>query len=265
MKNTKININERIGTTNINKQGCIMKVVEYYTSDNIIVEFQDEFKTRVPSTWRYFSIGCIRDPYFPTVCGVGITGNKYPTKINGENVKEYQTWRDMLRRCYDEKTRNKQQTYKDCTVCKEWLYFPNFYDWIHSQENFEKWYNTNEKWTIDKDIIHKGNKVYAPENCCLVHNDINVLFTKDNKKRGMLPIGVTRNSRNHNNYIARCGDRHNKNIFICSCDNPQDAFSAYKNKKEEIIKQIAQEEYEKGNITQRCYEAMMNYQVEITD
>jgi hypothetical protein len=261
----KININERIGVENYNNQGCLMKVVEYYASNNIIVEFQDKFKTRVSSTWRYFSTGSIRNPYFPTVCGVGITGNKYPAKTSGKNEKEYQTWRDMLRRCYDEKTQNKQPTYKNCTVCDQWLYYPNFYDWIHSQENFDKWYNTSEKWTIDKDIIHKGNRIYSPDNCCLVHNDINVLFTKDNQSRGDLPIGVTKNPKNDGEYVVRCSDGNNHNIFLGHFKDPKDGFIAYKNKKEEIIKRIASEEFSKGNITKRCYDAMMTYEIEISD
>ena len=40
---------------------------------------------------------------------------------------------------------------------------------------------------------------------------------------------------------------------------------AIKEYKEYIIKQVAQEEYAKGNITKQCYEAMMNYEVEIAD
>ena len=35
--------------------------------------------------------------------------------------------------------------------------------------------------------------------------------------------------------------------------------------KENLIKQVAKEEYSKGNITKQCYEAMMKYEVEITD
>ena len=43
------------------------------------------------------------------------------------------------------------------------------------------------------------------------------------------------------------------------------AFLAYKKAKESYIKQVAKEEYDKGNITKTCYEAMINYEVEITD
>ena len=34
---------------------------------------------------------------------------------------------------------------------------------------------------------------------------------------------------------------------------------------EEYIKNVAQEEYSKGNIIEKCYNSMINYEVEITD
>ena len=45
----------------------------------------------------------------------------------------------------------------------------------------------------------------------------------------------------------------------------EEAFNIYKEYKENIIKQVAQEEYSLGNITKKCYDAMMSYEVEITD
>jgi hypothetical protein len=78
-----------------------------------------------------------------------------------------------------------------------------------------------------------------------------------------LPIGVTKRN---NRFFAQCsnfsGEGHEGlGYHIDSID----AFMTYKNRKEEIIKQVAQEEYEKGNITKNCYEAMMRYEVEIDD
>ena len=46
---------------------------------------------------------------------------------------------------------------------------------------------------------------------------------------------------------------------------PEKAFEVYKAYKENIIKQVAEIEYKNGNITKDTYEAMMNYEVEITD
>ena len=48
-------------------------------------------------------------------------------------------------------------------------------------------------------------------------------------------------------------------------DTSEEAFYAYKEAKESYIKQVAQEEYSLGNITKKCYDAMMSYEVEITD
>lgn len=44
-----------------------------------------------------------------------------------------------------------------------------------------------------------------------------------------------------------------------------EAFEAYKIYKELIIKQVAKEEFDIGNITKKCYDAMIHYEVEITD
>lgn len=37
------------------------------------------------------------------------------------------------------------------------------------------------------------------------------------------------------------------------------------NEKEKYIKDVAQEYYDKGDITKRVYDALMKYEVEITD
>lgn len=253
---------ERIGEKNINTQGCLMKIIEYINAQNIIVEFQDEYKARIKTSYYAFVHGNINNPYFPSVCDVGMIGEKYPSRKNGVITKEYDTWKRMLHRCFDENYKNRQQTYKDVTCCKEWLLFDNFYEWLHNQENFDKWYNGN-LWAIDKDILIKNNKIYSPETCCLVPNNVNSLFIKKDMCRGSLPIGVYKY----------------KEKYRTSCNNPftgiqeqlgdsntsEQAFQVYKLYKENIIKQVAEIEYNKNNITKQCYEAMMNYEVEITD
>jgi hypothetical protein len=44
-----------------------------------------------------------------------------------------------------------------------------------------------------------------------------------------------------------------------------EAFSVYKESKEAYIKDVAQEYYDKGLITINVYDALMKYEVEITD
>lgn len=240
-----------------------MKIVEYKRAGDITVEFQDEYRGRVHTEYKHFLKGGVRNPYHPSVCGVGITGNKYLLRTNGIQIKEYKIWKGMLERCFDNKTKEKRATYQNVTCCKEWLNFENFYEWIHSQENFDKWFN-NDRWCLDKDILIKGNKVYSPDTCCLVPNNINVLFTKRNKDRGENYIGVVYHKAS-NSFVAQVNKNVGEQEHLGCYNTPEEAFLAYKKAKEDYIKQIAQIEYDKGNIIKRCYDAMMNYEVEITD
>lgn len=261
---SKIQKVERLGMEKYNNQGCLMKIVEYNNATDIIVEFQDEYKAKIKSAWKEFSKGGIKNPYYPEVHDVGMVGNKCPTTINHQQIKEYESWCNLLQRCFSKNIKDKKRysTYKDVTCCDEWLLYENFYEWLHSQPNFEKWLN-GEKWCIDKDILVKGNKIYSPETCCLVPQNVNGLFTKHNATRGDLPIGV---SKHGNGFQARCHNPiTNKEVYIGMRQEPLKTFVLYKNYKENLIKQVAQIEYAKGNITEQCYNAMMSYQVEITD
>lgn len=259
---------QRLGEESINHQGCLMKIISYNDANNIVVEFQDKYKAEIHTNYQAFLKGNVKNPYYPCVFDVGIIGVKYPSKINGKNTKEYIIWRSMLIRCFDEKYKKRALAYQNVTCCDEWLLFENFYEWLHSQENFDKW-NDNDGWTLDKDILVKNNRIYSPMVCLLVPKNVNGLFIKQDRKRGNLPIGVSYcKDRKDNKYRAYVSMRNLGNKFaktIGYYNTPEKAFNAYKNFKENIIKQIAQKEYAKGNITKQCYESMMNYEVEIDD
>ena len=247
----------RLGEESINYQGNVMKIVEYKNTNNIIVEFQDNYKTRVHTAYREFQNGRVRNPYYKEIYNVGMIGSKYSAK-----TPEYKLWYSILTRCFDEKYKDREPTYNDATCCEEWLLFENFYEWLHSQPNFDKWLH-NEGWAIDKDILIKGNKMYSPVTCCLVPRSVNSLFIKRTRYRGELPIGVIQYC---NKFRARCENTLiGKRVHLGLYNTSQEAFDAYKQYKESLIKDIAQIELDQGNITKQCYNAMMNYIVEITD
>jgi hypothetical protein len=161
----------------------------------------------------------------------------------------------MHRRCYDPKYHEKHPTYKNCKVCKEWNDYQEFAEWYYSH-----YYELeNEIMNLDKDILKKGNKIYSPKTCVFVPQRINSLFVKSNKIRGELPIGVTK----HGNKFRAMLNKDNKLIHLGLYDTVEEAFHAYKHAKEQYIKEVA-EEY-KGKIDNRLYDALMNYEVEITD
>ena len=253
----------RIGETNISNQGYEMKIVEYKNANDIIIEFQDEYKTETHTDYKSFKKGEVKNPYHKSVFGVGYIGiGKYKSKRNGKLTKEYKYWQKMLQRCYDPYYLDRHLTYRDCMVCEEWLNF----------QNFAKWYETNyyeilnEKICLDKDILVKSNKIYSPETCIFVPNRINTLFIKSDAIRGEYPIGVSWHKKN-NKFIAQCQilnkENNKKRINLGYYDSIEKAFLVYKNFKEKYIKEVA-DKY-KELIPQRLYEAMYKYEIEIND
>jgi hypothetical protein len=250
---------ERIGKTNENNYGSIMKVVNYINSHDIVVEFI-EFGNLVKATWQQFNDGEIKNPFDRSIFGVGYLGTgKYMAYINRIATPQYASWKHMLERCYDDKLHKKFSTYKNCKVVEEWHNFQNFAAWYD-----QNYYNVEgERMHLDKDILHKGNKIYSPETCVFVPNSINTLFTKRDSARGDTPIGVTYVKRD-NIYAARCMNGKGKGRkSLGSHSTPEEAFYAYKSYKEQLIKHIA-EEY-KEFIPHKLYQAMITYKVEITD
>lgn len=170
--------------------------------------------------------------------------------------KAFSVWRSMLSRCYDSKYQVKEPSYIGCTVCDEWLRFSNFLKWFED--------NYIEGYQLDKDIIHKGNRVYAPEHCAFVPYEINYLLLRRQKHRGSEPIGVCFDNRNHRkNHYRACVQYKGKQCYLGFYKTKEEAFSVYKREKERIIKAIAGEYKDKIDV--RVYNALMSYEVEITD
>ena len=255
----------RLGELNISNEGYDMKIIEYNAYNDIWIEFQDRYKTKIHTTYYIFKNGSIKNPYHKTSYGVGYLGvGKYKCKKNGKITKCYKTWSHMLERCYDPYRLNEFPTYIDCYVCEEW----------HNFQNFAKWYEENyyevkeERMNLDKDILIKGNKIYSPETCIFVPQRINILFTKSDKTRGEYPIGIHKYSNNKirvlcSIYDGEKGKKVKIHLGCFSLNEILQAFTCYKNFKENYIKQVA-DEY-KDLIPIKLYNALYNYQVEIND
>lgn len=196
----------------------------------------------------------------------GYSKCEYPIWDENGAVVEYEKWSSMFKRCYSESIHKNRPTYIGCFVCEEWKYYKNFYEWMHSQSNFEILEFIGEKYHLDKDIILKNNKIYSPNTCELVPHIVNTLFLSCNSHRGKYPIGVYYATDRHK-FKAQCQDVFSgKYKNLGGYTTPEDAFFlGYKPFKEDIIKRVAEQEYSKGTITKKCFDAMMRYQVNITD
>lgn len=228
------------------------KVVEYNSSTSVVVEFLDTgYRTTAQKT--SILLGQVRDRLVPSLYGVGVIGDT-PTKENGKFTKLYTAWKGMLERCYTEKSLAKCPTYLGCSVSDNFKNFTFFKEWAEKQVGSDK-----DGWNLDKDILVRGNKIYSEDTCCFVPQEVNKIFTNmKNTNSGL--VGV--NKRPTGKYYATV--KHSGKIhYLGSYATEVEAFQAYKQAKEKFVKDTAMEY--KDIIDLRVYNALMNYQVEITN
>ena len=188
------------------------------------------------------------------VCGVGFNDGKYPATVKGKITKSYNLWLGLLERCYSLKTQEKRPTYRGCQASESFKNYSYFHNWCQTQVGFGR-----EGYHLDKDLIFKGNKLYSEDTCLFLPSELNVLLTSRKAARGILPVGV---SANGNGFQAET--HHGTNSpYIGRFNTPELAFQAYKQVKEAFIKRQA--EKWKNFIDPRAYQALMVYEVLITD
>ena len=232
------------------------KILKYNDSYNVEIQFLNTgFETVVEI--GNIRNGEVKDPYSPSVHGVGIVGTKYPSRADGVQTEEYTLWRNMLQRCYSNTYKKKYSTYEGCEVSSKFKSYEYFYEWCHKQVGFG-----NKGWHLDKDLLIKGNKVYSEYSCIFIPKDINLLLTKCTASRGEHLIGVSWCKR----YMAfratvsrNKGEQEHLGLF----NTELEAFNAYKKAKEAFVKEQANNW--KSQIDERAYEALMSYEVNIDD
>lgn len=246
---------ERMNEMSYNKNGEKMYIKEYNNCADILVEFCDEYHGQVHTSYESFRKGLVRNPNKKGKYGQ-ITGNEYKTRDeNGEKTKEYNIWMAIIKRVFKAKEKNAKNTlYKDVKICDEWMYFPNFVKWLKEQSNYDKWkQGTNHEWSIDKDILSSlDNKIYSPETCCLVPSYINSSVIDVRCKDKTLPVGVMKFS---NKYYYYFDNEVGKNQYFETIEETQESYINYKNNKR---KHLAQKAYDNKDITEKCYNALMD-------
>ena len=214
------------------------KVLKYNDNRNVEIQFS---KTGFEATVELGSIrkGEIKDPYMPSVFGIGVLGAKYPSRVNGVLTKEYVLWQSMLQRCYSDTdvcsaSKKKNPTYEGCKVSENFKYYEYFYEWCHKQIGFD-----NEGWQLDKDLLVKGNKVYSEDYCVFIPKNINLLLVKSEASRGEHLIGVSWCKRDKVFRAMVCKNKGKPKSLGCF-NTELEAFNAYKKAKEAFIKEQAE-------------------------
>ena len=171
--------------------------------------------------------------------GIGVNDADYlvyHTDALGKTHKcpYYNTWNNVLYRCFNKAFQLKNPTYADCTLEQSWIYFSNFRSWMELQDWKDK--------AIDKDLLIQGNKHYGPDTCVFVSAALNNLLTLRPKNRGIYPLGVCKTHINgYVYYKASCSDPEGQTC-IGYFKTPEEASDAYQKRKREVVLRYAQKE-----------------------
>ena len=177
------------------------------------------------------------------VFGVGIKGN-LPTRYGSDRIKSYDIWATMIQRCYDSKYHARKSTYKDCTVCDEWLYYPTFKLW------FDEHYKNEHH--LDKDIVQGGNKVYCPEYCTFIPKGLNSMFRSPPVRD--LPTGVYKVGNRFRVTIKT----YNKTNNIGTFGTPEAASIVYNSHRQKYVREVVDSFRQNGLISEEVYTTIIN-------
>ena len=100
------------------------------------------------------------------------------------NKEIYKLWLRIKFRCYSEKCISyPRYGNKGIIVCEEWKCYTNFENWYLNNEYF------GFKLQLDKDILfnvnHLEQKIYSPNTCLLIPEELNYFLAGDNFSSGV--------------------------------------------------------------------------------
>ena len=255
-----ISYKDCVGKICKSKSSGDFKILKYNGSKDVVIQFlKTGFKTVVEL--GHIRNGNVKDPYVPSVCGVGVLGTKYSPTVNGVLTKEYMLWCSMLKRCYSDTCKKEQPTYEGCEVSDNFKSYEYFYEWCNKQIGFGNDGNGNP-FQLDKDLLTKGNKIYSESTCIFIPREINQILVKSTASRGKYLIGVCWD-KTKKAFKASVNKNKGKQAYLGLFNTEIEAFKAYKQAKESFIKEQANKW--KDKIDGRAYKALINYEVNIDD
>lgn len=277
-------------------------VLVYYKGIKSVIEFKSTHNLAM-IRYQYFLTCDNFDCLEPTVYGVGILGvrsasTKYKdfyTIWSGLLFRAYHHGADCLEPSY------KDCTIDNCWLFLP--NFINWYvgQVNYNITTLKILKLEKSRFQVDKDILSKGNKFYSSDFCTLVPTAINKTLSYSYNKKSNLPICMYHSSNSYGYEVAiNCNGNkithdiaHNKansnkdakyfrsiaKQYIGIKDIPEDQWASigycflwYKERKEDEIKRLAEYWYNysyNGHtvhvITKECYDALMNWTVDIND
>jgi hypothetical protein len=221
-----------LGTTFTNKIGLEYSVLRYIKVKKgggsvrvAEIRFTESGYIRTCAI-KHLKDGAVKDLYHPSIGGVGYVGEgSYKTR--DEDVVCYQTWLDMIKRCYAPKTKQAKRDYEDVYVCEDW----------HNYQSFAKWFYKYhvEGFRLDKDLQDLTKRCYSPETCTFLPVELNSFFT------GGLKRGIHYNKKRRK-WVAQCQNGElceksgkKKQTYLGAYEHEQEALEVYRDFKRDKL------------------------------
>jgi len=245
----------RVGERYFTNEGYEVEVIEYFNKRNLTIKFLYNGKILKNIFFHNLKAGGVKNPFKIGGYGVGYfgVGDYKSTDETGNETACYNTWKNMLHRCYANSTSIRNKSYSECTVAEEWHNYQNFAKWY--KENYDRGYMVD--WVLDKDILIKGNKIYSPETCAFVPREINLTFVSCSKTKNDYLMGVSFHKRDKKFTTKINID--GKQVHLGYFNTEIEAFLAYKTAKEGHVKRLA--EKWKDLVFSNVYDALLKYEV----
>lgn len=215
----------KVGDVFTSRSSGEYEVIKNTDAYNVTVKFLETGTVRTAQAGSVRA-GQIKDPFYPSVQGVGFVG------IGPHNYKTQKRlnwlWREMLRRAYNNKFVGSHR-YKEIVVVPRWHNFQTFCDDVLKLPNHNR-----KGYHFDKDLRVLGNKKYGPRYCSFVPAQINVISVeRDNINKSRYGTGVHKHPDCQGYYVLHNG----KNIG--SFATAKKARLAYGKDKVRHIREIA--------------------------
>lgn len=184
------------------------------------------------------------------VCGVGVNDAGYPINIqesfyvDGKRKRRvvwccpyYKRWVAMLNRCYNTGVQQRQPTYADCSVDPSWFVFSTFKRWMEQQI----W----EGNQLDKDLLIEGNKVYGPDTCIFISQEVNTFIIPRKLSDVGLPAGVTYHKTLKGGWYKAVVVDGDKYVNLGKFDTVEKAQTSYLERKQTLATELASRQTDK--------------------